>query len=237
MCHTKHIITNKLPESERPYEKCEKQGASHLTDAELLAVIIRSGTRSKRAVELAAELLLASPDKSLLGLQKLSLPQLQSISGIGRVKAIQIQCALELAKRMMRNNKGSRPCFRSPKEVADYYMQFLRADMTEKVFMLVLDTKCHLIKEIALSSGSFNASLMAPREVFYEALRHGAVSIILVHNHPSGDPAPSSSDIVTTERICETGKLVGVPLADHVIIGDNCYVSMREAGLIEGLDN
>lgn len=235
MCLYEHITTDKLPQSERPYEKCMQYGTAYLTNAELLAVIIRTGTKKERAVDLAAKILMSSPDGTLAGLNRLTVSELTKIHGIGRVKAIQVQCVLELAKRLARSTKENRICFSSPKVVAEYYMQQLRADMTEKVYMLALDTKCNLIREIALSSGSFNASLLAPREVFYEALKHGAISIIIIHNHPSGDPTPSKQDVTVTHRIADTGNLIGIELADHVIIGDNCYISMREAGYMENL--
>lgn len=232
MCQYEHITTDKLPLSERPYEKCEQYGAAYLTDAELLAVVIRTGTIKERASDLASRVLMSSPDGTLAGLNRLTVSELTKIHGIGRVKAVQIQCVLELAKRIARSTRDERICFSSPEVVAEYYMQQLRLDMTEKVFMLALDTKCNLIREVALSAGTFNASLLAPREVFYEALKHGAVYIIVIHNHPSGDPAPSRQDIEVTQRIADTGKLVGIELADHVIIGDNCYTSMREAGYL-----
>lgn len=228
----KHLTTNQLPFYERPYEKCQNFGADRLTDAELLAVILRTGTKGERACELATRVLKASPDETLLGLNRLSFQELMKIHGIGRVKATEIQCILELAKRLSRSTKPDKMNFSSPEAVANHFMQQLRSEVVEKVYLLLLDTRCCLIKEVLLSSGGFNSSSASPREVFYEALRHGAVSAIMIHNHPSGDPVPSHSDIMVTNKIMETGRLIDIELLDHIVIGDNCYVSFREQGLM-----
>ena len=222
-----------LPVSERPYEKCEEFGPSVLSDAELLAVIIRTGSCGMGSTELARQVLMKVPGKTMGGLFQMSQEQFQEIHGIGRVKSIQLQCLTEITRRMMRScmDVSALVCD-DPERVAASYMS-MRLLETEQVRLLILDGKNAIRRDLILSNGSFNASLAAPREVFYNALKHKAVSILLLHNHPSGDPTPSREDIVTTRRIEETGQLVGIPLIDHIVIGDNRYVSFRESGYLK----
>lgn len=222
-----------LPASERPYEKCVMYGPQVLSDAELLAVIIRTGCGGLRSTELAQKVLQHIPGKRIGGLFQMSQEQLQELEGIGRVKAIQLRCLTEITKRMMRSLDGEEILLcDNPAIVARAYlsMRFLE---TEQVRLLILDGKNAVQDDLELSNGSFNASLAAPREIFYNALKHKAVSILLLHNHPSGDPTPSKDDIILTKRIIETGNLIGIPLVDHIIIGDNRYVSFRESGYVD----
>ena len=163
----------------------------------------------------------------------MSQEQLQELEGIGRVKAVQLRCLTEITKRMMRSLDGEEILLcDNPAIVARAYlsMRFLE---TEQVRLLILDGKNAVQDDLELSNGSFNASLAAPREIFYNALKPKAVSILLLHNHPSGDPTPSKDDIILTKRIIETGNLIGIPLVDHIIIGDNRYVSFRESGYMD----
>jgi DNA repair protein RadC len=219
-----------LPPEERPYEKCELYGAGILSDAELLAVVIRTGSRGEPAVDLARRLLRSLPGRSLGGLYETSLEQLKEIRGIGRVKAIQILCIGELARRAAR---ACRPpetiSCREPEQVAAYYMSQMSFQETEEVRLLILDGKNALTHEITVSHGSFNASFAAPREIYYYAVKHKAVSIILLHNHPSGDPTPSREDMLLTKRLAEVGNMIGIRLLDHIVIGNGRYVSMRES--------
>lgn len=223
-----------LPVSERPYEKCEEFGPSVLSDAELLAVMIRTGSGGACSTELARQVLMRIPGRNIAGLFHMSLEQLQEIHGIGRVKAIQLQCLTEITKRMMRSSLGVNGMIcADPKEVAAAYMPGMRFAETEQVRLLVLDGRNAVNREVIISNGSFNASMAAPREIFYNALKYKAVSILLLHNHPSGDPTPSREDITLTRRLAETGLLIGIPLIDHIIIGDNRYESMQENGYLE----
>lgn len=227
-----HIKVKDQPTTERPYEKCEQHGAGQLSDAELLAVIIRSGSRKLRASEVAGQILGCSKEHTgLLGLNYTTMQELMQIEGIGRVKAIQLLCVAELARRMAKAGKNRGVSFKAPDSVAGYYMQDMRCLNREQILLLMLDSKNQLIKDIVLSSGTVNASFSEPREIFLTSLKHGAVSIILLHNHPSGDPTPSREDLMTTRRIQEAGQLIGIPLMDHIIIGDNTYVSLREKGV------
>lgn len=222
-----------LANSEQPYEKCEQYGVETLSDAELLAVIIRSGVKNHRAVEVAENIINHSnEEQGLLGLNYMTMQELMMIQGVGKVKAIQILCVAEIAKRMTSKNKVKGMAFTHPRDIADYYMQRLRLEEREQVCILMLDTKNRMIKEMTLSTGTVNASIAEPREMFLLALKYGAVFIILVHNHPSGDPTPSKEDIFLTKRVAEAGDLIGIRLMDHIIIGDNTYISLRERGLI-----
>lgn len=222
-----------LPISERPYERCERYGAEYLTDAELLSVVIRSGTKERRSFEVAQDVLMIKDEyQGLKGLYNVTLNELMRIKGIGRVKAIQILCVVELTKRMSKvvSNKGI--YFNTPQSIADYFMQEMRHLDTEQVTLVLLNSKNRLIKEIRLSKGTVNASLTTPREVFIYALKYEAVNFAMIHNHPSGDPTPSQEDIRLTSRIKESSKIVGINLIDHIIIGDNIYTSLGEMGLM-----
>lgn len=222
-----------LPPSERPYEKVRESGAQSLSDAELLAVILRSGSRNKSARSLAEQVLSLECPDGLPGLLHHSLEDYKSISGIGEVKAIQLSCIGELSKRIWRaaisEDNGA---FHSPAEIAGYYMEEMRHMEQENLRMMILNTKNVLIKELNISKGTVNASIATPRELFIEALRYRGIGIILVHNHPSGDATPSREDCQFTKRVVEAGNLMGIPLLDHVIIGDNSYVSLRERGIL-----
>lgn len=223
-----------IPTLERPYEKCLKYGAEALSDAELLAVLLRTGTKGENVLALAESLLYQNQNKEegLLGIHQFSFQSLTKLKGIGKVKAVQILCLSELAKRLAKASAKPRLRFSSSQSVAEYYMEDLRHNTQEVMKLLVLNSKAELIDEIDISKGTVNASLITPRELFVEALKKEAVSIILLHNHPSGDPTPSRDDILTTKRISESGYLIGIELLDHIIIGNNCYVSFQEEKLL-----
>lgn len=222
--------SKELPASLRPYERCLKEGPSVLNDAELLAVILRTGTVGENSVALASRLLGMG---NLSQITALSIPQLQRIRGIGRVKAVQIQCIGELCKRMARCRRGEQTAFSSPDRIASYYMEELCREEKEKVILILLNNKSHFLHDIVLSVGTVNCSLISPREIFLEAFRYGAVNIALVHNHPSGDPEPSPQDIAVTRQIARAGELLSVLLVDHIIIGDHTYLSLKERGIIK----
>ncbi|MDO4267818.1 MAG: DNA repair protein RadC [Eubacteriales bacterium] len=230
----KHIRMKELPSSLRPYERCIREGPDRLTDAELLSIIIRTGSRDENSLELAHRILaLNYPSEGILGLLHLSLPQLMSVKGIGEVKGLQLLCTGELSRRIWKRKTIRKAVsFCEPEQVAAYYQEDLRHQKQEQFCMMMFNSKQNLIRDMMLSKGTVNASLAAPREIFAEALCHRAVSLILVHNHPSGDPEPSREDIALTKRIAEAGVLLGIPLLDHVVIGDNAYVSMKERGLL-----
>lgn len=216
---------------ERPYEKCEQYGAENLTDMELLAVLLRTGTKGENSIQLAKRIL--HPDfaqEGILNIHQWSMEQLLEIKGIGSVKAIQILCLSELAKRLSKAEAQSGLNFSAPETIAQYYMEDMRHRKKEAMKLLLLNSKTKLIGESELSLGTVNTTLVSPREVFVEALRRNAVAVILLHNHPSGDPTPSKQDILITRRVTEAGRLIGVELLDHIIIGDNCFISLRDKG-------
>jgi DNA repair protein RadC len=223
-----------LPEDERPYEKCLQYGARSLTDAELLSVILRTGTKGRSSLMLAEDIMKRCRfDNGLTGLLHLTVPELEEIPGVGRVKACQIMCIGELSQRISRTGARKLLDFRNPSTIADYYMERLRHEEQEVVICMMLDTKNHLLGEREMTRGTVNQSLVSPRELFLSALSYHAVQMILVHNHPSGDPAPSREDMRITQRVFAAGRLIGIMLIDHIIIGDRRYTSFVESGLMD----
>lgn len=216
-----------------PFEKSRKYGISALEDGELLAAMLRTGVKGMGVMELS-EMILNSPKENpgLLGLNYLTEEELRQIEGIGEVKAFQLLCMVELARRMAKEEKKKGLCFNRPETIADYYMQDFRCMTQENLMLLLLNSRNALIKEILLTKGTVNASVADPRDIFIKALKYQAVSIILMHNHPSGNPSPSREDILLTRRISEAGNIIGIKLNDHIVLGDNCYFSFREKGII-----
>lgn len=235
MEHTtmKHTTMKELPRDDQPYERCLREGPECLTDAQLLAIIIRTGSREESSLELATRILaLNYPREGILGLLHLSLPQLMSVKGIGRVKGIQLLCIGELSRRIWKKKAIEQGrIFEAPQEVAEYYQEDMRHMEQEQFRLMMFNTRQVMIGDVLLTKGTVNAALAAPREIFIEALRYHAVSLILVHNHPSGDPEPSQEDIRLTRRVREAGELLGIGLLDHIIIGDGSFVSLKERGL------
>ena len=196
----KNTIREMLSE-ERPYEKCERFGAGSLTDIELLAVLLRTGTKGESALDLARKLFYpgeGTQPQAKAHLQSWTKEELLKISGIGRVKAIQILCLCELSKRMSQLSAREDLDFSRPDTIAAYYMEDMRHLEQEEIRVMFLNTKQNLIRDLLVSKGTVNASVVTPREILIEGLRCLAVSMILVHNHPSGDPSPSESDILLT---------------------------------------
>lgn len=229
----KKLTVPEMPAEERPYEKCMEYGPEVLSDAELLAVIIRTGARGERSMELSRKILeLPGTGQGILGIRHLSVKDLMKLRGVGKVKAVQIKCVAELSRRIAKSTASSRLRFDNPAAIADYYMEDLRHLEQEHLLLLMLNSKNKLLQEQMISKGSVNASLITPREIFILALRYDAVNIILIHNHPSGDPTPSHADVEMSRRVKEAGNLVGVQLLDHLIIGDQAYVSLKERGML-----
>ena len=220
--------------AELPYERFLEKGPAALTETELLAIILRTGTKDCSALELAQKVfqLGSYPKEGLLALYNVSIEELTSISGIGIVKAIKLKAIAELSMRMQKQYAKNGFCATKPESVADYFMESMRHLTYERVVMASLDSKGLILKETILSEGTVNSSLLSSRSVFMEALSSHAVSIILLHNHPSGDPAPSQKDIEITIQIKNAGILLDIPLLDHIIIGDNTYYSLREGGYL-----
>ena len=219
---------------EQPYERFLACGPQSLTNAELLGIILRTGTKGASAVDLGREILrLHDPEgNSLSMLPQLTMKELRSIAGIGEVKAVKLLCLSEIARRIVREKIHKSPRLDTPELIADYYMEELRHLDTERTIVLHMDSKMGLLGEDVLTIGTVNGALLSPREIFIKALERRAVQIVLIHNHPSGDPTPSGEDIRVTGQIVRSGNILGIRLVDHIIIGDLCYCSLHEMGLI-----
>ena len=219
---------------ELPYERFLSSGARSLTNAELLGIILRTGTKGVSAVELGRQVLgIHDPQcNSLSALPRLSMEELRAIPGIGEVKAVKILCLSEIARRIVREKVRREQRFDSAELIAEYYMENMRHLETEETVLLHFDSKMSLLGEDIMTKGTVNGALISPREIFIQALRRGAVRIVLLHNHPSGDPSPSREDISSTRQIKRAGELLGIGLTDHIIIGDLCYCSLKEMGLL-----
>ena len=225
---------NREKKTDLPYERFLRFGPENLTERELLAIIIRTGTKDQSALQLAENVLgLARyPREGLLGLYDVSIEELKTIKGIGEVKAIKLKCLTELSMRISTATAREGICFHDSAAVARYFMEKLRHRVTECGILVWLDAEGQMIEEKRLSEGSVRMSLISPREVFLEALKSRAVHILLVHNHPSGNPAPSRADIELTQNIRELGEKMDISLLDHIIIGDNRYTSLKEAAYL-----
>jgi len=231
---TDNLSLKELPPGERPYERIEAYGAETLSDAELLAVIIKTGTKNETAISLAQKVLSSKEGPGgLNNLREMTIQQLSRINGIGRVKAIQFKALAELAKRMASTRiNGERVRIRSSVDVKNLLMEEMR-ELKKEVFKAIfLNVKNIVIKILDISVGSLSSSIVHPREVFTEAIKCSSAGIILVHNHPSGDPTPSREDIETTARLCKAGEMLGINVVDHIIMGDGMFVSMKERGLL-----
>lgn len=217
-----------LPAEERPRERLARHGASALSARELLAVLIGTGSRRGSALHLAEGLLGAG----LRGLAGRSLAELESTHGLGRAKASRVLAALELGARLASEGRLSAPVFRTPQEAALYLLPRYGARPVETFGLLALDVRHRLKAEAVISVGCLTSSLVHPREVFAEAVSRRAAALVLFHNHPSGDPEPSEDDITITKRLIEAGKILGVEVIDHIIVGKNGFFSFKEKGLI-----
>lgn len=220
-----------LPIDERPREKMYKYGARALSNSELLAIIIRTGSRKSTALELSQRLL-ALDKMGLAYLSECSLQELTSIEGIGKCKASQILAAIELGRRISNSNGKNTVRITSPLDVSNLLMEEMRYLKKEYFKIIMLDTKNKIIAIENISIGSLNSSIVHPREVFKEAIKRSSASIILVHNHPSGDPTQSKEDISITKRLVESGDILGIKVLDHIILGDNRYTSLKERDII-----
>lgn len=226
-------ILMKKQNIDRPYEKFMAFGPAYLTDAELLAIIIRTGTKGEDALELAKRILsLGGNRDGLLGLHHLTLNQLLSVHGIGEVKAVRLKCIAELSSRIAETRALQRIQFERPQLVAEYYMEQMRHLEYEKIICIMLDNKVRMISEQTISTGTVNKSILSARDIFMKALEQHAVYIMLLHNHPSGDPTPSGEDVTATKQIRAAGNMLQIPLLDHIVIGDGRYISMVEQGML-----
>ncbi|MGM0653224.1 MAG: RadC family protein [Bacillota bacterium] len=224
------VMIRDLPLEERPREKLRTLGAGALSNVELLAILLRSGSKNESAVQMATRIL--AKVGTLRNLPDLSLEELQENKGIGPDKAVTIKAALELGSRLATTPRQVAESIVTPGQAADLFMEELRYKKKEYFKILLLNIKNHVISREEISVGSLSASIVHPREIFNIPLRKSAASIILFHNHPSGDPAPSQQDLEVTRRLVEAGNILGVTVRDHIIIGDGCFFSFREKGLL-----
>ena len=231
-----HVPINQWAEADRPREKLIKRGPAALSDAELIALIFGSGTRTKNgplsAVQLGQALLRAY--RSLYNTSKRELKELMRVTGIGPAKAVQLVAAFEIGRRVESQRGGERVQVTSPGDVAAVYGPLMR-DLKKEIFKVVfLNTANMIVGDYTVSEGGLAASIVEPRAVFQQAILENAAAIICLHNHPSGNPEPSREDIRITRQLVEAGKLMGVPVHDHLIIAGAGYTSLAERGLMGG---
>lgn len=224
------VMIKDVPKEDRPRERLLKYGASHLSNQELLAILLASGTKNESVMELSNRVLVHFEGINLLS--NAAIEELTAIRGIGPAKGITILAATELGKRMNSYKPDKRYTIRSPEDGADYIMEEMRSLVQEHFVVIFLNTKNQIIHSQTIFIGSLNASIVHPREVFREAVKRSAASIICAHNHPSGDPTPSQEDIHVTRRLVESGKMIGIELLDHLIIGDRKFISLKEKGYL-----
>ncbi|SFP74123.1 DNA repair protein RadC [Salibacterium halotolerans] len=228
--HSSTVMIKDVPFSERPREKMAKFGAEQLSNQELLAVLIRSGTKEESVLQLSQRLLYDFD--GLFMLKDATVEELQTIKGIGAAKALELRAAIELGRRIYTYHEEERWVIRSPEDVSGLVMEEMRFLTQEHFVILCLNTKNQVIHKQTLFIGSLNSSIVHPREVFKEALRRSAAAVICVHNHPSGDPGPSREDIDVTKRLMESGQILGIDVLDHIIIGDRRFTSLKEKGCV-----
>nr|WP_318247298.1 DNA repair protein RadC [Halobacillus litoralis] len=224
------VMLRDVPKEERPRERLLESGAKNLSNQELLAILLGSGTRQESVTDLAQRLLIHF--EGLVLLKGATIEELTSIRGIGSAKAVQILAAIEVGKRMHQMRPAERYMIRSPEDGADFVMEEMRDLNQEHFICLFLNTKNQVLHRQTVFIGSLNASIVHPREVFKEAVKRSAASIICAHNHPSGDPSPSQEDIQVTRRLQECGKMIGIEVLDHLVIGDRKFVSLKEKGYL-----
>jgi DNA repair protein RadC len=225
-----HVKITDWPEGERPREKLMKYGADSLSDAELLAILIRSGTGKITAVDLAKKIL--KDFRSLDGMVSKTVADFKIFKGVGNTKAISLIAAFEIGRRAAVAKEKEKIKIISPIDVANLFLPLMR-DLQQEVFkVLLLDSANHLINEVEITKGTLNSSLVHPREVFKAAIAEPAAAIILLHNHPSGNPEPSSEDIQITRQLVEASKIIGIPVHDHIILAGNSFTSFAEKGIL-----
>ena len=232
-------LKNRLQENDNyrnslPYERFMTFGPGSLTEEELLAIIIRTGTRTATPMEIAAKVLSigGAREQGLNSLYHVSLQELMKIDGIGEVKAVKLKCLAELSRRMASDRTMKKLIFTEPETIAAHYMEQLCHEEKEQVLLISLNHRMKLVDETVISVGTVNSSLISSRDIFIHALRQGAVNILILHNHPGGDPTPSGADLLITDKIRRAGQLLDIKLLDHIIIGDHSYVSFKEKKLL-----
>jgi DNA repair protein RadC len=218
-----------LKEDERPRERLEKKGPSALSTAELLAILLRVGVEGENAVHLGARLL--EQFGGLMGIQRANFQEVCAVHGLGPAKAAQIKAAIELGYRLLQENPELKDSISSPADAADLIRYKMQALTQEELWVILLDTRNRMIHIEEVYKGSLNSSQVRVGELFRAAIQRNAASIILAHNHPSGDPSPSPEDTALTKAVVEVGRMMDISVLDHLVIGQGTYVSMKERGL------
>lgn len=226
-----NMMIKELPCSERPREKMMQHGSHALTNAELLAILLRTGTSDKTATGLAEELL-ALDASGIVYLAECPMEELSAVHGIGPAKACQVKAAVEIGRRIATQPRPDRMKVTSTEQVVDIFMEKMRYYKKEFFNVLLINTKGEILSVENIAVGDLNSSIVHPRESFASAVRKSAAAVIFVHNHPSGDPTPSRQDIEVTKRLCEAGDILGIQVLDHIIIGDGRYQSLMAEGSI-----
>jgi len=229
MAESSYKIT-RWPKKERPRERLLQHGPQPLTEAELLGILLGKGTRKKTAIDLARELL--DQYESLEKLFSRSPSELMKVKGIGSAKAATLSAAFELVRRIQSQRNIPKGSFKRSSEVANHYLPLMRGLRKEVFKILLLNRANRLIKEVTISEGTLEASLVHPRDVFHEALLELAAGVILIHNHPSGNPSPSEEDLQITKQLVEAGRLLGIKVYDHIILAGESYRSLADDGLL-----
>lgn len=223
------VMVRDLPEEERPREKLIQRGASALSDTELLAILLRTGTSSVSVLHLAEEVLAKYQDKGLIAIMNMSPQEIASVHGVGLAKAAAIVAAVELGRRLSTRAAQKTEKIEGPEDAAHYVMPMLRYEQKEHFLVILLDVRNRILATPTISVGGLTSSIAHPREVFQEAIRHSAAALILVHNHPSGDPSPSREDIQITKQMMKAGEIMGIPVLDHIVLANDEFVSIKEA--------
>lgn len=221
-----HVTVHDMPADERPRERLRTYGPQALSNAELLAIILRTGTARDNVLELASKLL--AKYGGLGGLLRADFSEMCQEHGLGEAKTAQLKAALEIGKRLSRQELNERYQIKSPRDAASLVMVDMAHLDHEQMCILVLDTKNHVVEHINRYRGTVNSSVLRVAEIFRPAITRNCPAVIVCHNHPSGDPAPSPEDIAVTEQLVEAGKLLDIELVDHLIIGDHKYISLKE---------
>lgn len=227
------LLVRDLPVDERPRERLLAEGAASLSNTELLAVLLRTGVKNDSALRVAEKVLALYKERGLAAITQMSAKELSSIKGVGMAKAATILAAVELGRRLALKAAEARTVVHGPADAASYVMPRFRFERREHFAVLLLNAKNHILALKTISVGTLTSSVVHPREVFQAAIEQSAASVILVHNHPSGDPAPSGEDLAVTRRMVEAGEIMDIPVLDHVIVGYDKFISLKEEGMIQ----
>lgn len=226
------VMVRDLPKEDRPREKLIDRGAAALSDTELLAILLRTGTSSVSVLHLAEEVLAKYRDKGLVAIMNMSPQEIATVHGVGLAKAATIVAAVELGRRLSTRAAQKTEKIEGPEDAARYMMPMLRYEQKEHFLVMLLDVRNRVIATSTISVGGLTSSIAHPREVFREAIRHSAAALILVHNHPSGDPSPSREDIQLTRQMMKAGDVMGIPVLDHIILANDDFLSIKEANCL-----